>query len=131
MSVLQIAQTLKADAGNAAHKVPTRPLPHWLLRVIALFDPEVKRVVPELGKRKNRSNEKARRRLGWMPRSPREAILATSQSLWEPGLLKIASHCSAREGNHGFHDSRFDECKEAPQPGLRCRLTDGDLIFCA
>jgi nucleoside-diphosphate-sugar epimerase len=90
VSVLQIAQTLKADAGDAARKVPTRPLPNWLLRMIARFDPEVKGVVPELGKRKNGSNEKARRLLGWMPRSPRQAILATSQSLWELGLLKIS-----------------------------------------
>jgi dihydroflavonol-4-reductase len=43
-----------------------------------------------LGKRKNASNEKARRLLGWTPRSPREAVLATARSLSELGLLKSA-----------------------------------------
>jgi nucleoside-diphosphate-sugar epimerase len=88
MSVLQIAQILKDDAGNTARKVPTRPLPNWLMRIIALFDPAVKGVLPELGKHKNASNEKARRLLGWAPRSPRDAVLATARSLLELGLLK-------------------------------------------
>jgi nucleoside-diphosphate-sugar epimerase len=90
LSVRQIAQILKEGAGEAARKVPTRPLPSWLMRGLALFDPQVKGVAPELGRRKNASNEKARRLLGWAPRSPRDAILATAQSLLELGLLKRA-----------------------------------------
>jgi len=88
VSVLQIAQILKKGAGDAGRNVPTRRLPNWLMRVVALFDPEVKGVAPELGKRKNGSSEKARRLLGWAPRSPSEAVLATGQSLFELGLLK-------------------------------------------
>jgi dihydroflavonol-4-reductase len=88
VSIRQIAQILKDGAGAAARKVPTRSLPSWLVRAVALFDPEVKGVLPELGKHKNASNEKARRVLGWAPRSPREAVLATSQSLSELGQLK-------------------------------------------
>jgi len=72
----------------AARKVPTRALPNWLIRVVALFDPQVKAVSSELGKRKNGSSEKAHRLLGWAPRSPKEAILATAESLSELGLLK-------------------------------------------
>jgi hypothetical protein len=79
---------LKGGLGEAARNVPTRPLPNWLMRVVALYDPEVKGVAPELGKRKNASNEKARRLLSWAPRSPREAIVATGRSLLELGLLK-------------------------------------------
>jgi dihydroflavonol-4-reductase len=90
VSALEIAQFLKADAGAAARKVPTRQLPNWLMRVVALFNPEVKGLLTELGKRKNASNEKARRLLGWTPRSPREAVLATARSLSELGLLKSA-----------------------------------------
>lgn len=90
VSVLQIARILKDGAGDAARRVPTRPLPNWLVRVVAMFDPAIKGVLPELGKRKNGSNEKARRLLGWAPRSPREAVLATGQSLLELGLLKPA-----------------------------------------
>ena len=47
-------------------------------------------ILSVLGKDKNASNEKARRLLGWMPRSPSDAILATAVSLSELGLLKAA-----------------------------------------
>ncbi len=90
LSAVEMAQMLKEGAGDAARKVPTRRLPNWLMRVVALFDPEVRGLTPELGKRKNASNDKARRLLGWAPRSPREAILATARSLSELGLLKPA-----------------------------------------
>ena len=90
ISVLEIAQILKEGAGDAGGKVPTRRLPNWLMRVVALFDPQVKGVLPELGKHKNASNEKARRMLGWAPRSPGEAVLATARSLLELGLSKQA-----------------------------------------
>ncbi|KLU63761.1 UDP-glucose 4-epimerase [Desulfosporosinus acididurans] len=88
MSVLQMAEILKDGAGEISRKVPTRPLPNWLMRMVALFDSEVKGNLSELGKHKNGSNEKACRLLGWAPRSPREALLATAQSLSELGLLK-------------------------------------------
>ena len=88
VSVLEIAKILREGARDAARKVPTRSLPDWLVRLVALFDPEVKGITPELGKRKNASNEKARRLLGWTPRSPGEAVLATARSLLQLGLLK-------------------------------------------
>jgi dihydroflavonol-4-reductase len=88
LSVLQIAHILVEGAGGAARKVPTRSLPHWLMRVAGLFDAEVRGVLPELGKRKNASNEKARRLLGWAPRSPRDSVLASARSLFELGLIK-------------------------------------------
>jgi dihydroflavonol-4-reductase len=68
--------------------VPTRQLPNWVVRIAALFDPAVKQIVPELGKFKNGTNEKARRVLGWAPRSNEDAIVATAESLVHLGLLK-------------------------------------------
>ena len=58
VSVLEIAQVLKHGAGDAGRKVPTRPLPSWLMRLVALFDREVKAVASELGKHKNASDER-------------------------------------------------------------------------
>jgi nucleoside-diphosphate-sugar epimerase len=116
VSVLQIAQMLKDGAGETARKVPTRPLPNWLMRVIALLDPAVKQVLPELGKHKNASNEKARRLLGWVPRSPREAVLATARSLSELGLLKkgLADTGGRRVLQVAAHDGQdaFDRAKK-------------------
>ena len=88
VSIRQIAQILKDEGGPAARKVPTRAVPSWLMRIIGLFDAEVRGLLPELGKRKNASNDKARRLLGWAPKSVRESVLATAESLSALGLLK-------------------------------------------
>ncbi len=88
MSIVEIAKVLKAKMGEAAKKVPTRELPNWLVRLAALRDPAVKQILPELGKRKNGTNEKAKRLLGWSPRSNEDAITATAESLVRLGLLK-------------------------------------------
>jgi nucleoside-diphosphate-sugar epimerase len=88
MSILEMAQALKSRMGAAAKRVPTRQLPDWMLRAIAIFDPTVRQVVPELGKVKRASNAKAKRVLGWTPRSNEEAIVATAESLLRLGLLK-------------------------------------------
>jgi nucleoside-diphosphate-sugar epimerase len=85
--IRDIAKVLKDRLGEAAGKVPTRQLPNWLVRLAALRDPAVKQILPELGKQKNGSNEKARRVLGWTPRSNEEAIVATAESLLRLGLL--------------------------------------------
>ena len=83
-----IARVLKSRLGNAARRVPTRALPDWLLRVVALFDKSVGQIVPELGKVKNATSDKARRMLGWTPRSSDDAVVATAESLLRNGLLK-------------------------------------------
>jgi nucleoside-diphosphate-sugar epimerase len=88
MSFLEIAQLLKNRLGTAAKRVPTRRLPSWILRIIAIFDRPVRSVIPELDKVKEVSNEKAKRLLGWSPRSNEEAVLATAESLIRLGLLK-------------------------------------------
>jgi dihydroflavonol-4-reductase len=51
-------------------------------------DAAVQQILPELGKFKNGSNEKARRVLGWSPRSREDAVVATAESLVALGLLK-------------------------------------------
>jgi nucleoside-diphosphate-sugar epimerase len=91
MSIKQVAQILKARMGAAAKKVPTLEVPNFLVRLAALRDPAVKSIVPELGKKKSATNEKARRLLGWSPRSNEEAIVATAESLVKLGVLKSAA----------------------------------------
>jgi len=77
----EIAEILRRNLGAAAKKVPTRVLPNWLVRLVARFDPAVKLALPELGKKKNGSNAKATRVLGWKPRSAEDSIVATAESL--------------------------------------------------
>ncbi len=91
MSIADIATVLKSRMGAAAKRVPTRELPNWLLRLASLRDPAVKQILPELGKRKNATGEKARRVLGWSPRSREDALVATAESLLRLGLLRHAA----------------------------------------
>lgn len=88
LSMLDVAKILKSRLGEAARRVPTRSLPNWLVRLAAFWDPAVKQIIPELGRRKNASSAKAQRLLGWAPRSAEEAIVATAESLVWLGLLK-------------------------------------------
>jgi nucleoside-diphosphate-sugar epimerase len=91
MLIHAIAMVLRERMGEAGKKVPTRQLPNWLVRLAALRDPVVKQILPELGKLKNGSNEKAKRVLGWTPRTSEEAIVSTAQSLLQLGLLKASN----------------------------------------
>lgn len=95
VSIAQIARILKQRLGDAAKRVPTMELPDFLVRIAAMRDPAVQQILPELGKRKNGSNEKARRVLGWQPRSNEECIIATAQSLIDLGLLKDSAKKAA------------------------------------
>jgi nucleoside-diphosphate-sugar epimerase len=95
LSVREIGAVLKARLGPAARRVPTRELPNWLLRLVGLVHPQVRQILPELGKVKNASGEKARRLLGWTPRSREDAIAATGESLVRLGLLNDAARKAA------------------------------------
>jgi len=88
LTMLDIAKILKARMGTSARRVPSRQLPNWMVRLASLRDPAIKLILPELGKQKNATNEKARRLLAWAPRSNEEAIVATAESLVRFGLLK-------------------------------------------
>ncbi|HLV87008.1 MAG TPA: aldehyde reductase [Candidatus Sulfotelmatobacter sp.] len=94
MSVLEMANILKNRLGSSAKRVPTRQLPDWLVRLAALRDPAVKQVLPELGKVKNATSDKAQRLLGWAPRSREDALCSTAESLIQLRLLKYAQRAA-------------------------------------
>ena len=80
-----IARVLRERVPAVARKVPTRRLPSWLVRMSSIFDPVVRGRLFELDKERAVSAEKAKRELGWRPRSNDDAIAATAESLisWE------------------------------------------------
>jgi nucleoside-diphosphate-sugar epimerase len=90
VAMVDIARVLRSRMGAAARRVPTRKVPDWLVRVAALRDPAVRQILPELGKPKRASSEKARRLLGWSPRPYEESVVDTAESLVRLGLLKKA-----------------------------------------
>lgn len=88
LSMKDIASVIKAQLGGAAASVPTGSVPSFVLRIVALFAPDVRGIVPDLGYAKKTSNEKARAILNWVPRHPSEAIIAAAESMVEKGLVK-------------------------------------------
>jgi nucleoside-diphosphate-sugar epimerase len=91
MTMLEIARVLRERLGEAASRVPTKPLSDWMVRLAGLFDPGVRQVIPDLGEVRSASSEKARRLLGWAPRSNEETLVATAESLVRLGLLSQRS----------------------------------------
>ena len=83
-----VAEVLRRRLGDKARKVPTFIAPNWLVKLFALFDSQAAMLAPELGKRKEESNRKAKKVLGWQPRSAEDAVLASAESLERFGLFK-------------------------------------------
>ena len=89
MMMADVAAVLKSGLGDQARKVPTRKLPDWLLKVLALFDPLVKQVVGELGNVRASPADHARDKLGWVPRPAGDSILDTSRDMIRLGIVKV------------------------------------------
>ncbi|MEL6787450.1 MAG: aldehyde reductase [Cyanobacteria bacterium J06607_15] len=91
MWLQEMAETLRQDLGDRASKVPTLPAPAWLIRLLALFDPTVGTITPELNQCRRVSHAGTSKQLGWMPRSPAEAVIATAKSFFAYEILHDTS----------------------------------------
>ncbi|KCZ91686.1 SDR family oxidoreductase [Hyphomonas johnsonii] len=83
----EVVEILRAEFPAYQKKLPKGTLPDFLLKGMALFNPSLKLILPELGRERNISNEKARRVLGWQPHTAEEAILAGAHSLVDAGVV--------------------------------------------
>lgn len=88
LSMKEIGATIRAAVGDAAAKVPRRSIPDFAMRLMSLFNREVRHYIPDLGYVKRTSNEKAYHILGWSPRDPRIAISAAAESMVRRGLIE-------------------------------------------
>ncbi|MCW3027051.1 MAG: dependent epimerase/dehydratase family protein [Solirubrobacterales bacterium] len=89
-----VAAILRERLGPDARKVPRRRVPDVLVRLLALFDPEVRSVVGELGQETTYSVENARRRVGWVPRPIEETIVDCARSLLGQRMPTAAASAS-------------------------------------
>lgn len=86
----EVAKVLQQRMGESARNVKSRALPSWVVRLGALKDPALRGSIPLLGRNRNATSEKAKRMLGWAPRSREDAIIATAESLIRLGLVDLA-----------------------------------------
>ena len=82
-----VGRALRERTPELAGRVPTNRLPGWLVRLAALRNPAIRARMYELNKLRPVSAEKARRLLGWAPRSNDDAIADTARSLSAEALL--------------------------------------------
>ena len=76
-----VAEILRSELGEDARKVPTRRIPDFVVKAMALLDPSVRSVAGDLGHMTTFSIENARAKVGWSPRPVRESIVDCARSL--------------------------------------------------
>ena len=81
------AQILHDRLGPRGVKVTTRKVPNFVVRGMARFDPSLRSVVGDLGKRRVMSSEKAKATLGWSPRPIEDTLVDTAESLMRVGAV--------------------------------------------
>ncbi len=87
-SMLEMATILRTAMPALARRMPKREAPNWLIRLMGRFDSAIGGVTFELGQRRAVSHDKARRMLGWSPRTDEETLTATARSLILQGVVK-------------------------------------------
>lgn len=97
-----VAALLREELGEPASKAPTRTMPDWLVRLLAIVNPPMRPLLPDLGKRRAVSSAKAERLLGWHPRSAREAVLATAES-----VIENAAAAGKKQGRRSGPDDQL------------------------
>ncbi len=86
-SMLDVATILSDHFKDRGYKPPLRRVPGWLLKLVSLWDQTAGLAVPELGKRQDVSNQRARELLGWEPRKLEEMVVSMGESMIEYGVV--------------------------------------------
>jgi dihydroflavonol-4-reductase len=87
MWMKEMSTTLRTALGTRAKKVPTRPLPDVVVRLVAIFDRPLRFVTPGLGRKHAVTSAKAQAVLGWKPRPTATTLVDCAESLIATGAL--------------------------------------------
>lgn len=88
LSMLDVANTLRNAFPELADRFPETVIPDDVLKAQAKENPMLKMVASLVGNFADTSNAKAVELLGWHPRSARDAIVSTAQSMLDLGIVK-------------------------------------------
>jgi nucleoside-diphosphate-sugar epimerase len=91
-SFLDLARIVHKHFAPRGYRVPTRRLPDFMLRLAALFDPPVRLVLQEVGKRMDLDTSRIRKVLGFKPRPLEEMVVAMGESLIAHGVVGPPPH---------------------------------------
>ncbi|KRM54471.1 SDR family oxidoreductase [Lacticaseibacillus sharpeae] len=86
-SMLDVANILRTAFPAYAANLPTKTVPTPLLKLAAKANPMLRMVAQVADKYAETSNAKAVAMLDWHPRSAKEAIIATAQSMIDLGIV--------------------------------------------
>lgn len=84
---IDMMRPIKARLGTQARKVPTFELPNFMVRLVALFDPAARTILPDLGEAIQLDNSRTRKALGIDFIGVEESAPAMAQSLVDFGLV--------------------------------------------
>jgi len=83
----EMSRAIRKNLGEHGRRAPTRELPDWFVRLIALFDPAPRTILPYLGREYHVDNLVTRNQLGISFIPPLEAVLASARSIVDQGLV--------------------------------------------
>jgi dihydroflavonol-4-reductase len=85
---VDMTRAIKAKLNAAdTKKVPTKQLPNFVIKLIALFDKSARSIVPDLGRQVDMDNSRTRKALGMEFKPVSESAPAMAQSLVDEGLV--------------------------------------------
>lgn len=87
--IREMAEVIRQRAPDLAGKVPKRPMPDWLVSILALFMPEMKQIKPELGNVRDVSGKHTEEVLGFQFISAEQTLVDTARSLVEHKIVKV------------------------------------------
>ncbi|WP_460703695.1 SDR family oxidoreductase, partial [Myceligenerans halotolerans] len=82
----EMAEILREEFGPRGYRVPTAPMPYWLLWALARFDREVRLALDYVDRPEHLRADKAVTELGLRMRPVRETLVDTGNSLIDHGL---------------------------------------------
>ncbi|MET9232115.1 aldehyde reductase [Lentzea sp. NPDC003310] len=81
LRIVEVARILRERLGDRAVKAPTKEIPLAVARALAVVNPQLRSLRPQLGQDFNGTSAKAERVLGWRPRPIADSIAETAESL--------------------------------------------------
>lgn len=79
----EVASVLREALPDRAGSIPKSTLPNWVVKLMVPFNPALKQIIPELGKKRVISNEQLKSVLGIDPIKGEDAIKAAAKTLIE------------------------------------------------